>query len=165
MEKENYLVHHGINGQKWGVRRYQNPDGTLTAAGRERYRVSDATKLSYSKKMDKLYRKENRSEKEEKTLRRLENGKKYVENNGGALPFGDFFNKERRQNYKDGQEWLRSTNWYKGSVKAVLIGQFVGGIPGNIIADTIYRAKNERAYVNELQEARKKREEDERYNR
>ena len=27
------LVHHGIKGQRWGVRRYQNPDGTYTAAG------------------------------------------------------------------------------------------------------------------------------------
>lgn len=31
------LWHHGIKGQRWGVRRYQNADGSLTAAGRKRY--------------------------------------------------------------------------------------------------------------------------------
>lgn len=31
------LEHHGIKGQKWGVRRYQNPDGSLTAAGKAHY--------------------------------------------------------------------------------------------------------------------------------
>lgn len=31
------LYHHGIKGQKWGVRRYQNADGTLTSAGKKRY--------------------------------------------------------------------------------------------------------------------------------
>lgn len=33
---ENELYHHGIKGQKWGVRRYQNEDGSLTAAGKKR---------------------------------------------------------------------------------------------------------------------------------
>lgn len=32
----NELYHHGIKGQKWGVRRYQNKDGSLTAAGKKR---------------------------------------------------------------------------------------------------------------------------------
>lgn len=33
---EEYLEHHGIRGQKWGIRRFQNPDGTRTAAGKAR---------------------------------------------------------------------------------------------------------------------------------
>lgn len=32
-----YLAHHGIKGQKWGVRRFQKEDGSLTSAGKERY--------------------------------------------------------------------------------------------------------------------------------
>lgn len=37
MEHEQ-IMHHGILKQKWGVRRYQNKDGSLTAAGKARYR-------------------------------------------------------------------------------------------------------------------------------
>lgn len=32
-----WLMHHGIQGQKWGVRRFQNEDGSLTEAGQARY--------------------------------------------------------------------------------------------------------------------------------
>lgn len=35
-----YIAHHGIKGQKWGVRRFQNPDGTLTPRGKKRYKKS-----------------------------------------------------------------------------------------------------------------------------
>ena len=45
------LYHHGILGQKWGVRRYQNPDGSLTAEGKLRYKIDPKTgkykKLNY----------------------------------------------------------------------------------------------------------------------
>ena len=37
MTYDDYLYHWGIRGMKWGVRRYQNKDGSLTAAGRKRY--------------------------------------------------------------------------------------------------------------------------------
>lgn len=37
---EDYLCHYGIKGQKWGLRRFQKPNGTLTPEGRERYSTS-----------------------------------------------------------------------------------------------------------------------------
>lgn len=43
----NELYHHGIKGQKWGVRRFQNPDGTLTSAGKKRYNKYTTAKKDY----------------------------------------------------------------------------------------------------------------------
>lgn len=38
--QQNELYHYGVKGQKWGVRRYQNPDGTLTAAGKKHNQIN-----------------------------------------------------------------------------------------------------------------------------
>lgn len=89
-----YLEHFGVKGQKHGVRQYQNPDGSLTPAGREHYGVGDprkagsksndptgrskaVTKRSTSGKVsstkDKLKEKSKESAKEKKKPGRIKN--------------------------------------------------------------------------------------------
>ena len=43
------LYHHGIKGQKWGIRRFQRKDGSLTPAGEKRYSDSSDSKEKEAK--------------------------------------------------------------------------------------------------------------------
>ena len=58
-----YLMHYGVNGQKWGVRRYQNPDGSLTPEGRMRYGIGQ-DRIDELKKKYKTDAKRNASAKQ-----------------------------------------------------------------------------------------------------
>ena len=48
----NYIKHHGIKGQKWGVRRFQNKDGSLTPLGRKRQQYDGPVHEDYNKSHD-----------------------------------------------------------------------------------------------------------------
>ena len=53
------LYHHGVKGMRWGVRNYQNADGTLTAEGRQRYGGAygkKATATGYLKDVQRIHR-------------------------------------------------------------------------------------------------------------
>lgn len=56
----NYICHHGIKGQKWGIRRYQNENGGLTSAGKKRY--SSFATQRYERKVQKYTQKAEKQE-------------------------------------------------------------------------------------------------------
>lgn len=51
------IKHHGIKGQKWGVRRYQNEDGSLTAKGKQRYGTKENFEREYPQESKKKIKK------------------------------------------------------------------------------------------------------------
>lgn len=109
---DKHLEHHGILGQKWGVRRYQNRDGSLTAAGRRHLKRVEKKDAKWAKKnYDKIYKQTFRKSKEE-----LNN---YLEND---------LNKRQRMRNSDGSLSLNYVNEYNRKLAEVM-NKNVGDLP------------------------------------
>ena len=100
---ENELMHWGIKGMKWGVRRYQKKDGTLTNAGKKRY----------DKEMAKLKEEEKIAKNKLRTqakLNKLDEKRKEIEALKSGKPIAKSTKKPSKPSVKDmSDEELRQT--------------------------------------------------------
>ena len=131
------LYHHGIKGMRWGVRRYQNKDGSLTAAGKKRQRYwSDDAKTA-----DNISRKtvKNMSNAELRKLNertRLENEYKSLHPNAA--------NRGLRFVNKAIAVTGAALTIYNNSDKLINLGKNVGGKFIDFAGDMVMRDLNKR---------------------
>lgn len=151
-----YLAHHGIKGQKWGVRRYQNADGSLTKAGQARYSVNTAYAATKSlnkieKQNAKLITKQATAELKANKARNKANKKKFdkytdiSKQAGEAIKAGQELQKKiisdaTKKGYTvNSIDSLRYTHVGKQIAASMLFGPI-----GNVVVSgiDIYRVKN-----------------------
>lgn len=134
---ENELMHWGIKGMKWGVRRYQNKDGSLTPAGKKRY----------DKEMAKLKEEEKIAKNKLRTqakLNKLDEKRKEIEALKRGKPIAKSTKQRSKPSVKDmSDEELRQTvnrllmeqQYAKLNPQQVSVGQkFVKKVMNDVVA-------------------------------
>lgn len=105
---DEYLMHHGVKGMHWGVRRYQNTDGSLTEKGYRHYKVNPDGSFKSKRKQRKYIRDSEKIAKREKTKKR-----RYLI--GGLIATGLAFAVANRALFKTPVKEIVEENAKKGS--------------------------------------------------
>lgn len=133
------LYHHGIQGQKWGIRRYQNEDGSYTEAGRRRYNDGEG----YGNRSNNSERQYNRNR---------EYSRRYDD-------YDDDYRSSGSKSYNDsedsfmmqvGKTFIRNAVSGLGTSLGNSFGNMLGQLPGTIanagVNEFFRRQSDERAY-------------------
>lgn len=131
MRREDELYHWGIKGMKWGVRRYQNKDGTLTQAGRKRYgdgadSTGDEDEPHYAPKRTGKKAEDYTDDELRRMIQRLQMEKQYRDLQGDTNIRADDPNKElkaekeRLQLQKDVKQLRKDVYEGKSFVKTIM---------------------------------------------
>lgn len=134
-----HLEHHGILGQKWGVRRFQNPDGSYTAAGRKRYGINYKPKSLFKDNNSKSYR--------SITTMVLDNAiDKTFKNRNRSQSDKDYYDRTKDSGYKDVAKRVAATaavsNLNPISIAATLADITVGQAIASVKTKKIEKANS-----------------------
>lgn len=134
------LYHYGIKGQKWGERRFQNEDGSLTSAGEQRYYTNRHSKVKEQTgtiSYNKAYRNENNRVKEDKQVYKHNTNLLKSQKKSGQIDNETYKTEKERLKSDYFNQKLETQKANAAATKNISNKSIAGGIAGGLSATAI----------------------------